>query len=65
MESTVDRRRDAQFSASANNETVKRIDLGGTAARQILSCRGGRIGHRVAEFQRGVGKLLDIRQSNS
>src|SRR5438094_10065669 len=58
-------RRDPEFFTALDNVTIERINLGGVAARAILSHRGSRIGHGIAELGRRLHKLLDTGKRNS
>src|SRR5207247_205002 len=65
VQRSVYRRRDTEFFTALDNVTIERIDLGGVAAREILSHRGSRIGHGIATLERRLHKLLDTGERNS
>src|SRR5437667_11164220 len=57
--------RDTEFFIALDNVTIERINLGGVATSEILSHRGSRIGHGIAELERRLHKLLDTGERNS
>src|SRR5437667_12399021 len=58
-------RRDTEFFTALDNVTIERINLGGVAAGEILSHRGSRIGHGIAELERSLHKMLETEERNS